>query len=128
MILSLNKKVLHECKRHTAHCTASVCCADQLGGTYPGQGGIYLGWGYLLWPGGYLPWPVSTYPNWGVPTLAGGYLPWLGYPPGVDRQMSVKTVPSSILWMWVVNKPILNIYPNIILLMTNGICVLCPYK
>ena len=54
-----NKKVLlHECKRHTAHCVASTCYAVLVGGgggTYPRQGG--------------------TYPRQGVPTLGGRYLP-----------------------------------------------------
>ena len=69
--------------------------------------------------GGYLPWPgvptlakrLSTLaggggyailargtPPWqGVPTLARGV--HMGYPPGVNRQMAVKTVPSPILRM-----------------------------
>ena len=57
-----NKKVLlRECKRYTAHCIVSTCCAavSQMG--------------VPTLAGGYLPWPGGTYPGW-------GYLPRLGIP------------------------------------------------
>ena len=79
-------------------------------GTYLGQGGTYLGQGAPTLAGGYLPWLGGTYLAWGVPTLVGdSYLGQgttyhgLGTPLGVDRQTPVKTVPSPILRMWVVN-------------------------
>ena len=49
--LWLNKKVLlHECKRHTAHCTESTRCIWGWG-TYLCQGDTYSSWGTYPGPG-----------------------------------------------------------------------------
>ena len=69
-MLQLNKKVLRECKRHTAHHVVSTPSVVLTG--YPPGRVLPV----LTWPGGY--------PSW-VPPLAGyppaGYSPWQGTPP-----------------------------------------------
>ena len=100
---SRKKVLLRERKRHTARRVSSTPSAALSG--------------YLPRPevptltGGYQPWLGGTYPGWGYPISGHGAIPsWVPhlvlvrYPPGVNRQMPVKTVPSPILQMRAVIK------------------------
>ena len=100
-----HKKVLHDCKRHTAHCIASTHSAVLPGG-YPTPV-LASGWhpnpvlnGYLTCPGQGST-PVLSWQE-GAPVPDGG-TPILGYPacnpwPGIEYHLARNRIPPGQDW------------------------------